>query len=173
MKENSGIEIINVTTEEQLDDVRNLIREFLKWHLQRHTEDIELINEYFHEKDFEKELSTLPGKYARPDGRLLLAYNNDQPAGCVALKRLDNESCEMKRLFVYPEFHGKGIGYELTKAIINEAKQFGYKSMKLDTSLRQTEAQKLYEAFGFKRIKPYYNLPQRQKEWLVFLELQL
>lgn len=173
MKENGKIEVIHATTQAQLDEVKKLIREFLKWHLQRHSDDIELINEYFNEKDFERELSTLPGKYAKPGGSLLLACYNDQPAGCVALKKLDNESCEMKRMFVYPGFHGKGIGYALAKAIIDEAKMIGYTFMKLDTSFRQTEAQKLYEAFGFKKIESYYELPERQKDWLVFMELKL
>jgi GNAT superfamily N-acetyltransferase len=87
-----------------------------------------------------------------PDGSLLLAFYNDQPAGCVALKKLDDSFCEMKRMFVYPEFHGKGIGYALAKAIIDEAKKIGYSNMKLDTSIRQIEAQKLYQGFGFKNI---------------------
>ena len=173
MNTHRNTEIINALTPEQLDEVRKLIREFLKWHLQRHTEDTELIKEYFDEKDFEKELANLPGKYSRPGGSLLLASYNNKPAGCVALKKLDNESCEMKRMFVYPEFQEKGVGYALAKTIIDEAKLIGYKFIKLDTSFRQTEAQKLYQAFGFKEIEPYYNLPQRQRNWLVFMQLDL
>jgi len=168
-----NIEIINATTQDQLDDIRDLINEFLKWHLQRHLEDIELINEYFDSKEFKHELDNLPGKYAEPGGKLLLALYNNKPAGCVALKKLDDESCEMKRMFVYPKYHGKRIGYMLAKAIIDEAKSIGYKSMKLDTSLRQVEAQKLYEGFGFKRIEAYYELPEKMRNWLVFMELKL
>ena len=108
-----------------------------------------------------------------PSGKLLLAFYNDQPAGCVALKKIDDHSCEMKRMFVYPEFHGKGIGYALAKAIIDEAKKIGYLYMKLDTSIRQIEAQKLYQGFGFKNIEAYYELPDKQKNWLVFMELRL
>ena len=168
-----NIEIINATTQKQLDDVRDLINEFLKWHLQRHLEDVELINEYFDQEDFEYELDNLPGKYAAPDGNLLLALYEKEPAGCVALKKLDNVSCEMKRMFVYPKYHGKGIGYMLANTIIDEAKKIGYKSMKLDTSLRQVEAQKLYKGFGFKSIDPYYELPEKMRNWLVFMELKL
>lgn len=76
-------------------------------------------------------------------------------------------------MFVYPEHHGKGIGYTLAEAIIKEAKKIGYRSMKLDTSFRQTEAQKLYQQFGFKKIEPYYELPEKMKNWLVFMELKL
>ena len=173
MKDKSSIEIIHATTQEQLDEVRDLILTFLKWHLQRHTDDAELINEYFDEKDFEQELATLPGKYAKPGGSLLLALYNNQVVGCVALKKIDNDSCEMKRMFVYPQYHGKGIGYALAKAIIGEASQLGYKYMKLDTSIRQVEALGLYEALGFKKIEAYYDLPERQRNWLVFMQLEL
>ena len=103
----------------------------------------------------------------------MLALYNAQPAGCVALRQLDDRSCEMKRMFVYPEFHGKRIGWALAKAVIDEAKKIGYSSMKLDTSMRQVEAQKLYQSFGFKNTEPYYELPEKLKNWLVFMELKL
>jgi len=173
MKRSNGIKILDATSKKYLDHVRNLINAFLKWHLKRHLEDIDLINEYFDPKDFEEELVSLPGKYSKPEGNLLLAFYNDQPAGCVALKKIDEHTCEMKRMFVYPEFHGKGIGYALAKAIIDEAKKMGYSNMKLDTSIRQIEAQKLYQGFGFKNIEAYYELPDKQKNWLVFMELKL
>src|SRR5829696_4018773 len=113
MKETGAIQILNATSDHHLDNVQKLIREFVKWHLQRHSDDARFTNEYFDPKDLEKELSGLPGKYSMPEGRLLLAFHNDEPAGCVALRKIDTESCEMKRMFVYPEFHGKGVGYAL------------------------------------------------------------
>ena len=173
MIKTGDIQILNATSQQHLDHVKNLIREFVKRHLQRHSEDIGLINEYFDPKDFENELQSLPGKYAMPDGRLLLAFYNNEPAGCVALRKIDTGSCEMKRMFVYPKFHGKGIGYALAGAIINEARNIGYSSMKLDTSWRQVEAQTLYQSFGFKNTDPYYDLPEKLKGWLVFMELEL
>ncbi len=169
----NNIEILHASSDQHFGHVRNLIREFVKWHLQRHSEDSELINEYFDPEDFETELSSLPGKYSMPGGRLLLALYNNQPAGCVALRKIDTGSCEMKRMYVYPEFQGKGIGYALAKAIIDEAKEIGYSYMKLDTSCRQIEAQKLYQRLGFKNIDPYYELPEKLKNWLVFMELKL
>ena len=173
MKNSNEIKIIHATNEEHFDLVRNLINAFVKWHLNRHVDDIHFTNKYFNPKDLERELASLPGKYSIPTGRLLLAFYNDQPAGCVALKRIDEHTCEMKRMFVYPEFHGKGIGYALAKAIIDEAKKIGYSSMKLDTSIRQIEAQNLYQGFGFKTIEAYYELPEMLKNWLVFMELNL
>jgi len=160
MKKSKDIKIIDATNEKHLQHVRNLISAFVKWHLSRHVEDIHFTNEYFDPKDLERELASLPGKYSIPTGRLLLVFYNDQPAGCVALKKIDDHSCEMKRMFVYPEFHGKGIGYALAKAIIDEAKKIGYSSMKLDTSIRQIEAQNLYQGFRFKILKHIMNSPR-------------
>jgi len=173
MKKLKDIKIIHAINEEHLDHVRNLISAFVQWHLNRHVEDTHFTNKYFDPKELEKELASLPGKYSMPEGKLLLAFYNDHPAGCVALKKIDEHSCEMKRMFVYPEFHRKGIGYALAKAIIDEAKKIGYSSMKLDTSIRQIEAQKLYQAFGFKNIEAYYQLPEKLRNWLVFMELKL
>lgn len=167
------IEILNAADQEQLGQVRNLMREFVSWHRKRHLEDLGLIDEYFDVKGFEEELASLPGKYSPPEGKLLLALYNNQPAGCVALRRINELDCEMKRMFVYPQFHGKGIGRVLAEKIIDEARKIGYKTMKLDTSFRQVEAQGLYQSLGFKRIDPYYELPQKLEDWLVFMELKL
>jgi GNAT superfamily N-acetyltransferase len=167
------IKILNATTDDQLNHVRDLIRAFVAWHRQRHHEDLALIDQYFDAKAFEEELATLPGKYAPPKARLQLALYNDQPAGCIALRELDARTCEMKRMFVYPELQGKGIGRALAETLIREAQTIGYTRMQLDTSVRQVEAQNLYRSLGFKEIAPYYELPEELKSWLVFMELSL
>lgn len=94
MQKNRSIEILYATSDEHFNHIRDLIRKFLQWHLERHLEDIQLINEYFDQKDFEEELKTLPGKYSMPDGKLLLALFDKQPAGCVALRKIDDQTCE-------------------------------------------------------------------------------
>ena len=167
------IKILNATTDDQLNHVRDLIRAFVAWHRQRHQADLSLIDQYFDAKAFEEELATLPGKYAPPKGRLQLALYDDQPAGCIALRELDTQICEMKRMFVYPELQGKGIGRALAETLIREAQTIGYTRMQLDTSVRQVEAQNLYRSLGFKEITPYYELPEELKSWLVFMELSL
>lgn len=167
------IEISPATTSEQLDQVRNLIRAFVKWHRERHQEDLELIDSYFDARAFEEELAHLHDKYSPPDGQLLLALYENQPAGCVALRRIDAQTCEMKRMFVDPRFHGKGVGRALAQAILQEARTLGYSLMRLDTSIRQIEAQTLYQRLGFKRIEPYYPLSEDLRNWLVFMELPL
>ncbi len=167
------IEITEATTGPQLDAVRVLIREFLAWHRERHTEDLALIDRYFDNSEFEAELAGLPGKYARPKGRLLLACREGEAAGCVALRDLGDGICEMKRMFIPVRFRGEKIGRALADRVLSEARAAGYRSMRLDTSHRQKEAIGLYESVGFKRIEPYYELPQEMREWLVFMEMKL
>ena len=167
------IQILYPTSKQRLDDVRNLIRAFVNWHRERHKEDIALIDEYFDKKAFEEELATLPGKYSLPNGRLLLALYEGKPAGCIALREINSRTCEMKRMFVYPEFHGKGIGMAMADMLIKEARAIGYTVMKLDTSCRQVEALRLYEQMGFQKTAPYYILPDKLINWLVFMELKL
>jgi GNAT superfamily N-acetyltransferase len=122
-------------------------------------------------QNFEEELATLPGKYAFPAGRLLLALVGGAPSGCGALRPLDHDACEMKRLYVRPEYKGQGIGRQLAERLIAEAKLIGYTRMRLDTIPAQMmEANRLYLALGFQEIPPYYNSPQPGTS---YLELRL
>lgn len=161
------------TTPEEIDATRTLIRTFVAWHSARHQQDLELIERYFDPPAFERELADLPGKYGPPDGALLLATLDGAPAGCVALRRIDDTTCEMKRMFVDPAMHGRGIGRALANAILDEARRLGYRSMVLDTSFRQTEAQSLYRSVGFEPTDPYYDMPDDVRDWLVFMRREL
>jgi len=104
---------------------------------------------------FEEELAGLPGAYARPSGRLLLAFDWDEAVGCGAFRRLESDVCEMKRLFVRPEHQGKAIGAALARALIEQAREAGYSRMRLDTMPSMTRAIKMYRAVGFKEIPAY------------------
>jgi putative acetyltransferase len=161
------------TSTDDLDEVRRLMREFVAWHRERHQEDAHLIDAYFDPAAFEDELAHLAEKYTPPDGDLLLARCDGQEAGCVALRRLDRRACEMKRMFVDPRFQGSGIGRSLAEAVIEVAKASGYAVMRLDTSKRQAEAQRLYRKLGFREISSYNDLPQPLIDWLVFMERDL
>lgn len=108
---------------------------------------------------FERELAELPGRYAPPSGRILLAQNGDAFVGCIALRALDPRICEMKRLYVQPTSAGKGIGRLLANALIGEARLVGYDTMRLDTIPAMRAAITLYESLGFRDIPPYTENP--------------
>jgi putative acetyltransferase len=107
-------------------------------------------------QNFDAELAALPGDYAHPDGRLLLADCEAQLAGCVALHKLGDGVCEMKRLYLRAAFRGKGLGRALAEQIIAEARQIGYRTMRLDTvEPVMKDAVAMYRRFGFKEVVPY------------------
>ncbi|MBV8553478.1 MAG: GNAT family N-acetyltransferase [Acidobacteriaceae bacterium] len=126
----------------------------------------ELFTEYWHTfgfslsfQNFDSELATLPGKYAAPAGRLALARLGAQPAGCVAMRPLDTNRCEAKRLYVRPEFRGRGLGRTLLEWLIREARETGYTEMLGDTMPVMSQALEMYERIGFKRTEPYADFP--------------
>ncbi len=128
--------------------------------------DLDLIRRLFREyeksigidlcfQNFESELASLPGDYAPPAGCLLLARVGNRPVGCVALRRIDREICEMKRLYIIPDYRGLGYGRLIVERVIGEAVSRGYAKMRLDTLPSMTEAIALYETLGFARIETY------------------
>jgi GNAT superfamily N-acetyltransferase len=107
-------------------------------------------------QSFDQELDELPGDYAPPEGRLLLVKYEGQLAACVALHKLDSAICEMKRLYLRPQFRGKGLGRALAERIIAEARQIGYRRMRLDTvEPIMKDAVAMYRKLGFEDIAPY------------------
>jgi ribosomal protein S18 acetylase RimI-like enzyme len=140
--------IVRATTPEHIAAVRTLFREYENF-----------LNVDLCFQGFEDELAGLPGKYAPPEGALLLALQGADVCGCVALRKLEPGVCEMKRLFVRPKYRGLGLGQALAKAIIAEAVAKGYAAMRLDTLAQLTEAIQLYEHLGFQEIASYYDNP--------------
>jgi GNAT superfamily N-acetyltransferase len=160
MNEFSVTEIIQARSAEDITHARELFKEYEAWL------EVDLCFQ-----SFAKELAELPGKYAPPDGRLLLAMYSEQLAGCAALRKIDHGICEIKRLFLRPQFRGKGLGRQLAEAIIREARQIGYKRMRLDTlPPKMNDAIALYGSLGFKEIGSYYDNPVPGAK---FMELDL
>lgn len=168
-----AVQVRPAQTEADLESVRDLMRAFVAWHRSRHQEDRQLVEAYFDDAAFDRELDELDLKYAPPDGALLLAELDGAPVACVALRRFDEHTCEMKRMFVRPEAQHRGVGRALARAIIAVAVDAGYSSMVLDTSVRQREAAALYRGLGFTDVPPYYDLPEPLATWLVFMRLDL
>jgi GNAT superfamily N-acetyltransferase len=122
-------------------------------------------------QNFEQELAGLPGHYAPPDGRLLLAEYDGQLAGCVALHKWESGVCEMKRLYLRPSFRGKGLGRAIAEKIIAEARNIGYRRMRLDTiEPLMKDAVEMYRKLGFREIAPYRPNPIAGA---MYMELQL
>lgn len=122
-------------------------------------------------QSFDKELAGLPGDYAPPEGRLLLAEYENQLAGCVALHRLEDHICEMKRLYLRPAFRGKGLGRVLAERIIAEARQIGYRLMRLDTvEPVMQDAVAMYRKLSFREIAAYRPNPN---PGTLYMELEL
>lgn len=121
-------------------------------------------------QDFERELNQFPGDYAPPRGALLLAELDGEPVGCVGLRPLDPDTCEMKRLYVRSSCRGRGVGRRLAERVIDEARSRGYRRMRLDTVPSMTEAIRLYRGLGFLEIPAYRFNPVRGA---LFFELPL
>lgn len=119
---------------------------------------------------FDQELEQLPGKYALPYGRLYIAGIANQAMGCVALRRRDDLTCEMKRLYVRPEFRGLKIGQKLAEKVIEDARTMKYEFMVLDTFTTLNSAVVLYRKLGFYEVEPYYNNPLDN---VIYMQLKL
>ena len=162
------LKIYPVETKKDVENARELFREyaeFLKEELYEY-KDLPWLVQYY--QDFEKEVENLPKRYQQPKGCILIGRYNEQPIGCVALTEQSENICEMKRLYVKPEYRRKGIGTALCKAVMEQAKKAGYTHMRLGTALEVPKA--LYNSLGFKTIAPYEEVPV---EGVVFMELKL
>lgn len=154
------VEVRQAQTEGEIEAARKIFRDYEAWL------GLDLCFQ-----GFEEELKNLPGKYAPPSGRLYLAYADEKLAGCIAMRKLEDGVCEMKRLFVLDEFRGQRIGVQLIERVIEEARKENYRAMRLDTfPPKMGKAVSLYESHGFRPVAPYYENPN---EGVLFMELDL
>lgn len=153
------IEFRHITGHDVLEEVKRLFLEY--------AQSLETDLAF---QDFETEFNTLPGKYGPPDGALILALVDGRGAGCIALRKISDGICEMKRLYVNDAYRGLGIGKTLIRMIIEEARKRHYSHIRLDTLPTMEKAQEMYVSFGFYDIEPYVFNPV---EGARFLELKL
>lgn len=143
------IEIVQAETEADIRDARAIFREYEQW-----------LGLSLCFQSFEDEVASLPGIYATPDGRLYLARNGDETVGCIGLRKLEDDICEMKRLYLRESARGQGVGRALIERVISDAREIGYSKMRLDTyPPKMGKAVSLYESHGFYEISPYYENP--------------
>ena len=153
------MEIQTAVTKEEIEEARTLFEEYAA------ATGTDLCFQ-----NFEQELRSLPGDYAPPAGRLLIAREAEEVAGCIALRKIDDRLCEMKRLYVRSQFRGTGAGRTLAEAVIAEAREIGYARMRLDTLPSMRAAITLYRSLGFVEIEPYRFNPV---EGSLYMELEL
>lgn len=155
-----------------LEAVRDLCRAFRNAQCMLYAHEIDMVEAQYGEAAFEEILSTLPERHAPPGGVILLARVSGAPAGCVMLTRIDDATCEMKRMFVDPAFRRKGVGRALATVVIDAARKRGFSRMRLDTGPLQHAAVALYRALGFRDRDPY---EEDGPKWpnKVFMDLDL
>lgn len=153
------LKLIDASSQKHVETVRRLLTEYA---------DSLAVDLSF--QDFKKEVAELPGEYVPPAGRLYLALDGTRPAGCIALRKISDDVCEMKRLYVRPLFRGKGLGRKLAAQVIGEARRIGYKRMLLDTLPLMKRATALYRSLGFRPIPRYRENPV---PGALFMELDL
>jgi len=163
-------DIVEAETVAETDQVVALLRDYKLWLNRRYVKETTILEEHFDDNEWQSELADLKGHYGAPFGAILLARANGVAAGCIMLRGIGEDIGEVKRLFVRPAYHGLGVGRALLTKLANLAWQRGYKTLRLETGPRQTEAQSLYNSTGFRRIAPYHEVNGWFQENMKFFE---
>lgn len=161
--------IVQATTPEEVQHVQALMREFTSWAMAT----IEGSAEAPTFLGLEEELATLPGIYGPPTGCLLLALQEGEPAGCIALKPHGPTTGEFKRVYVRPGFRGNMVGQLLVSTLIDEARKLGYRKVVLDSHISMTGAHAIYRSAGFREVEAPAGFADDLKSVVVFMELKM
>ena len=169
------IDIIPAQVGDALEDVIQLSKEYVNWmfgEVRQRYPDFDL-NEFASGHEYDDVRKKFPGEHVPPYGCLLVARQDGLTCGCIALAKLTDTICEMRTLFVRPEYRGSGVGRQLAEACLNEARKFGYHTIRLDTLASMESAHNLYRSMGFYPIEPYNDLSDSLKRYIRFFECKL
>jgi ribosomal protein S18 acetylase RimI-like enzyme len=150
-----------------------LIREYVDWCRDRYAHDSWFVEQTFSHQSLDRELEKLALSYGPPKGKSFLSFRDDTVTGGVAYRGLNDDICEMKRLYVRPQFHGARIASRLCNELIDDARRSGFSLMRLDTANRFHEAIALYRSIGFAECVPYNEYPEAILPHIVFMEMRL
>lgn len=150
-----------------------LISEYVAWCRERYRDDPWLVEMAFSHQGLDTELQSIATLYGPPNGRMLIAEDTHEILGGVAYKRVDKDTCEMKRLFVRSTANGRGLGRKLCEALMQAAVRDGFKTMRLDTTRDMVEAIGLYRSFGFQDVDPFVEYPERMRPMMLFMARDL
>ena len=167
------LSVVRAVTGEQIQQVRELFAEYFDFLRTDVDTDVGDLNDVPPLAGYEEEMATLPGRYSPPDGCLLLAEYDGKAAGCVAFYPFEDGICEIKRLWVRPQFRGKKISRMLVETLIEEARKVGYTAVVLSTVDILKEARSLYESLGFETTAPYFEMPEAMLAHEIFMKLDL
>ena len=168
-------EIVTAYSGQALDDFITLTQKYVSWMLaeiREHYPQLD-IEAFAAEHTYDDIRKKFPGDHLPPDGCLLIATDNGQVCGCIAVGRLDATICELRTLFVRPSCRGSGVGKSLAAFAINQARELGYTAVRLDTLGFMESAQRLYRSLGFYPIEPYLELSSNLKQYIRFFECRL
>ncbi len=169
------VDIQPAHTGNALADVIAIAQDYVTWMLAEIEQNYPALDlaEFTSEHAYDNVRDKFPGEHVPPDGCLLLATVDGKAAGCIGLARLDETTCEVRTLFVRPQFRGAGAGRALVEAVLTEARRIGYTRARLDTLGFMAGAQKLYGSFGFYRIAPYLDMSEGLRQYIRFYECDL
>jgi putative acetyltransferase len=165
------LHILPATTPDHFTQISSLLAELSAWDKQMTASlgfDVTLLD-----YQYNPAMLDLPGEFVPPDGCLLLAQWEDQAAGCIAFHKFAPGVCELKRMYVRPQFRGRRVARTLVETLIAQARQVGYSTMLLETVTFMQEAHRLYYSFGFQAVEPYYQIPEAFLPITLFMRLDL
>ena len=165
----STVEITTAKTPDDFAAVRQLCRDFVTWLHAAHPDQRDKILTYFEPVKWERTLTALPEIHARPDGAMLLAHLDGAPVGCIMYHKIDQQTAEVKRLFVATDTRGKGIASQLVESLIEHARADGYHELRLDTTTFLSEAERLYRKHGFVDSDHIIDLPEDALDVVIFM----